>query len=73
MPETTALVLARGDPQRHFWEQVRQARLQELAALNRLLGYPPLPSRRRGQGEARAWYPEDDERRETVSMGVDND
>lgn len=56
MPESTPHVLARDDPARLFWEQVRQARLQEIAALNRLLGYEPPPPRRRGKGSVGGWY-----------------
>lgn len=60
MPETTPYVLAADDPQRPFWEQVRQARLQELAALNRLLGYESPPPRRRGKGPVRVWHNEEE-------------
>lgn len=67
MPETTPHTLARDDPARLFWEQVRQARLQEIAALNRLLGYEPTPPRRRGKGTARAWHNEEREGYEVAS------
>ncbi len=61
IPESTPHVLATDDPARPFWEQVRQARLQELAALNRLLGYEPTPPRRRGKGSVRVWHNEEQE------------
>jgi hypothetical protein len=60
MPERPPHVLPQDDPLRPFYTELRQGLLLQLNALDRLLGFPTPPARRRGRGGVRVWHNEDE-------------